>query len=121
MMNRASEPCCTPLHEPPIACNLAALTTSERAEHAELLRRVASAHELTEIEDGFRLGYRIDPDLASAIARWMVYERRCCPFLAFELTLEDDAKFSLRLRCPPDAKDLVRAVLRDFAEGPQHA
>jgi hypothetical protein len=63
----------------------------------------------------------LTPDLAAALARWMVYERRCCPFLTFELTLEDDAGLSLRLRCPPDAKEFVRAVLRNAAEEPQHA
>jgi hypothetical protein len=111
MTDRASDPCCAPPHESPIACNLAALTASERAEHAALLRRVSSAHEIVELEDGFRLAHRIDPDIASAIARWMVYERRCCPFLSFELVLEDDTTLSLRLRGPREAKEIVRAAL----------
>lgn len=71
----------------PIACNLAALTDSARLRHLELARRLKAAiANVHEIEEGFR--FEVRPTMsASELLEWIDGERRCCPFLDFQLNL----------------------------------
>lgn len=73
----------------PIACTPSALTEDERREYAALLPLVtARASSVEETDEGFRFRYQdVDADLAGALARWALYEQRCCPFLTFSLSL----------------------------------
>jgi hypothetical protein len=72
----------------PLACNLNALTTSERERHDALgakLKEAAIRRE--ELRNGY--AFAIDPARVplSEIAEWVAFESRCCPFLDFGIEL----------------------------------
>ena len=93
------------------ACNMKALTTEQRTEHAKrsklLLRSIQSRKELP---DGY--AFRVDPSAIpiEEVARWIALERLCCPFLHFGLDI-DAATTSLRLTGPPGVKEFLRLEL----------
>ena len=71
----------------PLACNLSALTPTERKEHAALSRRVASAFTSPEgTPDGWT--FVLPVEMLADVAKWIDGERKCCPFLRFSLVIE---------------------------------
>ena len=73
--------------QPPIVCNLNALTPEQREQHAQVTARVKAAVTKTEDVDG---GYRfhLRSSLAAAdLFQWVDFEQRCCPFLDVEIRL----------------------------------
>jgi len=74
-----------------IACNLAALDRSEQRRRADLAETVSGqAAAIVGTADGYALRLDDAGVLAQAI-EWIGLERRCCPFLRFELSFEPDA------------------------------
>jgi hypothetical protein len=72
--------------EPPIACKLGALSAAERQREAALLRDLGTMTEKTsETADGYVLHLRADAADFMKVAEWITLERRCCPFLNFNL------------------------------------
>jgi hypothetical protein len=69
-----------------LACELHALSASERVRHTEvtrvLLRDIA---ETVELPDGY--AFRLERSRFGLAAEWVTLESRCCPFFAFELAL----------------------------------
>jgi hypothetical protein len=96
----------------PLACNPAALDERTRAEHfrwirEELPRLVTS---LKLVPGGAELEFRA-ADLV-ALARFVDRERRCCPFLRFELTLPAGEEIlRLRLTLPGGVKQFLAGEL----------
>ena len=86
--------------EVPIACNLNALTVSQRRELKAFSDRVVSAVTGSrEMNDGY--GFRMDSskvsvvDLAEGVELW----RKCCPFYEFQIDLRgEDGALWLTLR-----------------------
>ena len=71
------------------ACNMSGLTGVERARHRELSRSLfASVRERRELPDGY--GFRMPPAELMTLAEWVAFERRCCPFLTFEIEQSRD-------------------------------
>ena len=69
-----------------LACRRDELTREElgrRDALSEALKR--STEEVIETSDGWAFRLRADPAVFSAAAEWVILERRCCPFLRFEL------------------------------------
>jgi hypothetical protein len=72
--------------EQAIACKLDALTPAERQRQKELLEEVGRATVRTrETGDGYVLTLRVDATGFQRVAEWISLERRCCPFLNFNL------------------------------------
>ena|SRR5215468_5363449 len=96
---------------PPIACNLDALDRAEQARRAELARSVVGrARRAVETADGFALQIEDVPALIGDALEWVRLERRCCPFLRFELAFDTDAgPVWLRLGGGPGVKDFLAA------------
>ena len=72
--------------EPPIACNLKALTGAQRKQLEQIGDHVIAAiTDSRELNDGY--AFRIDPAKASLVevARWLDLWRRCCPFYEFRV------------------------------------
>jgi len=99
---------------PAVACRLDALTTSERARHADLRAALESAIlRVEELPDGFALHLPADAAVLVGAAEWIALERVCCPFFRFELILEGSSRrATLRLSGSAEAKELLRAELR---------
>ena len=90
----------------PIACNLVAIHETQRPRYFALRARVLAAVDgIDETEDGFVLG--VGSDLV-ALAEWIAFERLCCPFLSFRLTIESDGPVRLELRGAEGVKDFLR-------------
>lgn len=70
----------------PIACRPGALTKEQRERSRQLRESLATATETTiELAAGYSFQLRPDDELFRKAAEWMTLERRCCPFLTFDL------------------------------------
>ena len=71
------------------ACDMTAMTTEQRAEHAELSRQLlASIQERHELPNGY--SFRLPAERWLVVAKWAELERRCCPFFEFDLRATPD-------------------------------
>lgn len=97
----------------PIACNAAALTTTERTESLALQKQLfAAVIHRDEQRDGFVLEIDEQRVAFGSLARWVELERRCCPFLEFAIVVErNHAATRLYLRGSPAAKELIRGEI----------
>ena len=74
----------------PIACDMTALTATERHRYDSLRPRVLKALDnVQQTRTGFRVRIGSSASVAE-IAEWMEMERRCCAFLDIELSLKAD-------------------------------
>jgi hypothetical protein len=94
---------------PPLACNLKAFDTAERADWRKRIDQVMlSVSAVRELSDGYSL--QIDPRRASFldVAHWIDLERKCCPFFVFELGLDGgDGTVRLNLRGREGVKQFI--------------
>jgi hypothetical protein len=102
----------------PVACNPQALSAEDWAEHrATSVRLFGELLEATEeLEDGyaFRFPAAVFPQAAAFVER----ERRCCPFVRFQLMVPPaEAAITLRITGSPEAKAVIRAELFGRADG----
>jgi hypothetical protein len=75
-----------------LACDLDALAPAERDQQAatfEQLRRLVQA--VQELPDGWAVQLPTTDDTLQLAARFISYERRCCPFFDFTLNVTPDA------------------------------
>ncbi len=95
---------------PPVGCKLGALSAEERAAHdadgRALLRLSKGARPLL---DGWEL--KLPASAAAAVIHWYGEERRCCPFITFEMSVPAGAE-ELEVRLRGDGvKELLRPWL----------
>lgn len=95
--------------DPPIACNMKALTGEQRTQLGQLGEHVIHAISATrELPDGY--SFRIEPARASIVevAEWLDLWRRCCPFYEFQLDFHGaDAGLWLSVRGRPGVKEFI--------------
>lgn len=96
--------------DPPIACNLKALTLEQRKQLEQrggsVIAAITSSRELN---DGY--AFRVDPERASLmdVARWLDLWRRCCPFYEFQIDFHAaDATVWLTVKGRPGVKQFIR-------------
>jgi hypothetical protein len=96
-------------NEPPIACNMKALSSVERKQLGDwgehVIRAITASRELT---DGF--AFRVDPGKATLtdVARWLEVWRRCCPFYEFQIDYHAaDASVWLAVKGRPGVKEYI--------------
>lgn len=101
------------ISESPIACNLTALNTEQRARRQALAQQMhAAAQEICELPDGYAFRFSADPALCLTVAEFMTLERLCCPFFAFALEMEsEDGPMWLRLTGRDGVKPFLQAEL----------
>ena len=80
-MNRVAE-------TPPLACVPGAIPAAERPAHFQLIRQLFEKEMLERAEIPGGYSFRFPASSYDALARFVSNERRCCPFLSFELTVE---------------------------------
>jgi hypothetical protein len=101
----------------PIACRPAALTADERERSARLRADVAAGVSRTiELSDGYSFQLRGDPKVFQSAAEWITLERRCCPFLTFDLGWKpgDETMPSLTLTGPEGTKGFLAAEMPEL-------
>ena len=100
-----------------LACNIKAISATERPRYTDLVKRLRSAVlKRHEISDGYELV--LDPKTIGLleVAEWIAMESLCCPFLAFQIDVKGDAVFRLTLRGPDGAKAILS---EEFPENPK--
>src|SRR6266576_92522 len=84
----------------PIACNMKAISATERPRYNDLIKRLRIAvQDRSELSDGYV--YKLDTKRITLpeVAEWITMERLCCPFLTFQLDVQgnrDDSRLTLR-------------------------
>jgi hypothetical protein len=92
-----------------IACDLSALSATERAAHTALAGELFTSAVLAtdELPDGYAFHFAADayPQVAAFVAN----ERRCCPFIAFAIEVAPyHSGLSLRLTGAPAVKAFLQ-------------
>lgn len=81
----------------PIACNLEALDTEQRAVHRELGERLLrQVIEWRAPPDALELRLPADAGTLADLGRFMLLEQVCCPFYTLEIRLDRDQRAWLR-------------------------
>ena len=89
------------------ACNMKALTTTERARHQALSHTLFPAvQEKRELPNGY--AFRLPPADLMTAAEWVFFERKCCPFFAFEIEqAKDNGSLWLRITGAEGVKPFI--------------
>jgi hypothetical protein len=91
----------------PIICNLGAISNRSRYGTLSKLVRAAISGR-AELSDGFAFSLNGEIIGLPELAEWITFERQCCPFLNFELSLSGaDSIWWLTLTGPDGAKALL--------------
>jgi len=96
----------------PIAWVPGAIPAAERPGHFQLIRELfeKQAPERAEVPGGYV--FRFPASSFDAVARFVSNERRCCPFLAFALSVKPaDAGVQLKLTGPEGTREFLKAEL----------
>lgn len=99
-----------------LACVPDAIAPEERAAHFALARKLFT--ELAEERSAEELGYafRFRNDAYGALVSFIANERKCCPFMTFELTIAPHSEFILlRMTGPAGTRAVLEAEL-DLAD-----
>jgi hypothetical protein len=99
-------------NNPPLACNLKAISAAERPRYSDLVKRlrIAVANQ-NEIADGYTYKVDVGKIPLMEVAEWMTMERLCCPFLAFQLNMSTSGELWMTLRGPEGVKAILREEL----------
>jgi hypothetical protein len=97
---------------PELACIPSAIPAAERQGHFKLARELfgQQAQERAALPSGYAI--RFPADALRAIAQFVSNERKCCPFMHFELTLGAGSEaLWLRMTGPEGTRDVLDAEL----------
>jgi hypothetical protein len=92
------------------SCDLTVFTPAQRAAHhaAQLAVVLGRSVGRRVVDDGVELEYPVDGGLAAALLAWVVDERRCCPFIRFELALDPAAdRMRLAMTGPRGTREIL--------------
>ena len=95
-----------------LACVPTAIAPEERPAHFALITQLFGelVEERTDLPNGY--AYRFSADALEGVARFVANERRCCPFLSFEMVLAaEGAPLWLRLTGPEGTRAVLDAEL----------
>src|SRR5262245_49465020 len=95
-----------------IACVPGAIPVTKRVGHFMLARRLFmhDACERSALPDGY--AFRFEPAALADVARFIDNERKCCPFLTFQLEIgPGEAPLWLRMTGPEGTRPVLDAEL----------
>jgi hypothetical protein len=94
-----------------LACEPTALTPEVRGEHFALIRQLfGKVEERADLSNGY--AYRFAADEIGSVVRFIDNERRCCPFLHFELSANGSEPLWLRMTGPEGTREFLDAELQ---------
>jgi hypothetical protein len=95
----------------PMACRIDALNARERGRRETLVRELMTKATVEERENGYQLTWSAAPKTYENLVEFVGYERRCCPFLEFEIGVSGpDEPVTLLLYGTQEVKDFIKAV-----------
>ncbi len=95
-----------------LTCVPAAIPAAERASHFALAKKLFTqmAKKREELPNGYE--FQFDASALEAVSRFVENERKCCPFMTFELELAPaSGPLSLRMTGPDGARAVLDAEL----------
>jgi hypothetical protein len=97
--------------EAPFACNVGALNKDQRARYSILTKQLISEkQEVRELSDGYAFRFAGSSEHIKDLAEFITYERLCCPFFDFDLTVErNEGSLSLKLRGREGVIDFIKS------------
>jgi hypothetical protein len=95
----------------PVACTLGAFTPEEQKRHSELMvTLIPILQSPRELENGYAFPLAASPQQFVDVAEWITLERKCCPFLQFDLQWFPQTNTpELRLTGGPGVKEFIAA------------
>ena len=76
----------------PLACDLTAISATDRPRYNELRRMLAAAAiGKRDLPDGIAIQIATDKIALPQLAEWISFERRCCPFFEFRIDLAPES------------------------------
>lgn len=96
----------------PLACVPAAIPAAERSPHFALARKlfIELAKERRELPSGY--AFRFEASELEALSRFIANERKCCPFMTFELDVAPaSGPLWLRMTGPEGTRAVLDAEL----------
>ena len=97
---------------PALACVPSAIPAAERKAHFELAKDlfIRRAIERVPLQEGY--GFRFHSSAFEDVARFVTNERKCCPFLTFEVQLAaQSGSLWLRMTGPEGTRSVLDAEL----------
>ncbi len=97
---------------PKIACVPSAIEQAARTAHFALARELFEmrAEERAPLPNGY--SFRFPPTALEEVVRFVANERKCCPFMSFELTLASESgPLWLRMTGPEGTREVLEAEL----------
>jgi hypothetical protein len=93
----------------PIACRIDALNARERGRRETLVKELMPKAKVEEREDGYRLEWAAAPKTYEKLVEFIGYERRCCPFFNFEVSVAGpDAPVAMVIHGTPEVKAFIK-------------
>jgi len=91
------------------ACDMKALTKTDREAYQKLSRTLfAAVQEKRELPNGY--SFRLPPGTLLTVAKWVEFERKCCPFFTFDVEVaRDNGPLWLRVTGADGVKAFIRA------------
>ena len=97
---------------PVLACVPTAIPQPDRQAHFSLAKELFQQRALERVDLPNGYAIRFPSDALEAVARFVANERKCCPFMSFELTFgPESAPLWLRMSGPEGTKDVLDAEL----------
>ena len=95
---------------PPIACNMNAFSPNQRERYKRIRVQIDDLTTgVTEISDGYQLEFKYEPELFKLLSEFIILERLCCPFLNFEISVNERGDLKLKLTGPKGVKAFLQA------------
>ena len=101
----------TIIEEAPFACNPKALDQDQRARYKIVTAQLLAAkQEVHELPDGYALRFDSSAQNIKDTAEFITYERACCPFFDFEISVEkNNGALWLKIK----GREGVKAFIKD--------
>lgn len=96
----------------PLACVPDAIPAAKRSAHFTLLHSLFSEtlEAMESLPDGY--SFRFPPSALESLSRFILNERRCCPFLVFSLEVSPaEGPVFLRITGPEGTREFLEAEL----------
>jgi hypothetical protein len=95
-----------------LACIPSAIPASERAGHFALARELFHKHAEARSELANGYAFRFGSDALEALTRFVANERKCCPFMSFEITVGPaSGPIWLKMTGPAGTRAVLQAEL----------
>jgi hypothetical protein len=103
--------CCS--SESPLACDLDAISASDRPRYNELRKMLAaSAIGKRDLPDGIAIQISAERMPLAQLAEWISFERKCCPFFEFKIEVAPESgPIWLSLTGRPGVKEFLAQTL----------